>query len=581
MLSNVGWALALAVVAPLQSGGAQAASVSRGDRYGVATPNAHATEMAAKVLDDGGNAIDAAIVAALMISVTEPQSAGLGGGGFAIVRSGKGEVKAVDFRERAPAASDRLMYVKAREAFRLQLTEQAKSAGVADIDNYVQQRLASYKPSRDGGLAVGIPGTVSGLAEMHKRWGKLDWDDLVELVADFADEGFSIGYRVADAAERRSSCLTRYDATVWLDEHGKPLRAGHRVRLKGMAKALHEIADNPRNFYRGWIANDIIDAAKKHGGILTKADLAGYKTYVTDALKTQYRQHTLYGMPLPSSGGVIVEQILTMLDAALPERVLWGSGRFWHSYVEASRLAFRDRAQHLGDPRFVTVPLQKLRDPAYLMRQGRQIDEFSRLKVEAPKAAADEAENTAHLSVMTAAGDAVSMTFTVNYGFGSCVVAPKSQIVLNDEMDDFVAEPGVPNAYGLVGNAANEVAPGKTPLSSMSPTLVTKDGRLVGAVGSPGGPTIISNVAQLLLAKLRYGIAAKQLGLLPKVHHQWMPDVVMVEQGATEAVSESLQALGHPTRQIGSYGNFQAVFIEPEGIVAVSDPRGEGKAQAR
>ena len=527
-----------------------------------ATAHPLASEAAAAVLRDGGNAVDAAVAAAFVLSVVEPESSGLGGGGFALVHlAGEGRTVALDFREVAPAAARPDMFAGPRP-------EGAPS------------------PSLDGGTSVAVPGAVKGYAELARRYGTLPLARLVEPAARIAERGFAVGGHYLRAATTRQACLSSRPAAAraflvpGADGKPSPPPPGHRLRQPELARTLRLLGRDPEAFYRGPLAARIALAAQADGGGLTAADLAAYRVRERTPLSGSYRGYRILSMPLPSSGGVIVVGLLQALEHEDPRAGGYRPERFLHAMVEIEKQLYARRAL-LGDPAFVpgAAPLvERLVSPDEDAALDRAVGQRA-AAVEAPPPP-QESSQTSHLSVIDGKGNAVSLTTTVNYSFGSCVVVPGAGFVLNDQMNDFDAAPGVPNAYGAVGTGANSPAPGKIPLSSMAPTLVLDPaGKLWLAVGSPGGTTIPTTVAQVISHLVDDGMSLSQAVSTPRLHHQWRPDAIQIEPGGLEAeTAHALVQRGHELLQRPrAWGNAQAVRVTPEGWrEAASDASGEG-----
>lgn len=523
-----------------------------------------ASEAGLLMLQQGGNAIDAAVASAFAISVVEPFSAGIGGGGFLLLYdAATEEVRSLDFRERAPQAATETMYL--------------------DESGEPQSRA-----SLDGHRAVGVPGTVAGLRQLHQRYGNLPWQTVIEPALRLAEEGFAVHQRFVDAVERRQEVLLANPAAreVFTRE-GEFYQVGERWRQPQLAATLRRLAENPRDFYEGEIAAAIAADMAASGGLVTEQDLAAYEPIWRDPLCGAFREFEVCAMGPPSSGGVHLLQILNLIGdrnlAALglhhPDTV--------HFLAEAMRIAYADRAEYLGDPDFVEVPVEALISVAYAQYRRPQIDEdratpSSQVTAVNPSQLMNlqESAETSHLTVVDGDRNSVSLTFTVNGGFGAGVVAEGTGILLNNEMDDFAIAPGVANLYGLVGGEANAIAPGKTPLSSMTPTIVLQDNQLRLALGSPGGSTIITTVLQVLLNVLVYELDVATAIAAPRFHHQWLPDRLILQEGgfAPETV-ETLRQRGHEIEQWQGWGNANAIVVLPDQTLAgAADPRGEGAA---
>jgi gamma-glutamyltranspeptidase/glutathione hydrolase len=519
-----------------------------------------------QMLKAGGNAVDAAVAATFAISVTEPYSAGIGGGGFLLLRSGQtGAIKALDFRERAPLAATRNMYLDAQGKVR---------------PNF----------STDGYLAVGVPGTVAGLYEVHRQYGKLPWKTVVQPAIALAEQGFLVSPRMAGAIARQKTLQQNPAARRIFTRNSKLLQVGETLIQKDLAKTLQAIAQNPQSFYQGWIAQAIVQDMKANGGLITLQDLKQYRPIWREAVCGTFHMARVCSMPPPSSGGVHLLQMLNMIGDTDLKGWGWHSPDVLHLLIETMRIAYADRAKYLGDPDFVKVPVAALISPAYAQQRRQEID-LQKARPSNQVKDADpalmqrlnqykESGDTSHLSVVDKLGNAVSLTFTVNLSFGAGVVTPGTGIVLNNEMDDFAAAPDVPNAFGLVGGDANEIAPSKTPLSSMTPTIVTEKGQLRLVTGSPGGSTIITTVLQIVLNVLVYGMDVQRAVASPRLHHQWLPDQVMVEAfGFDPLTLKELQRRGQRIQERSGWGNANAIVKTSEDTLeGAADPRGEGAA---
>jgi gamma-glutamyltranspeptidase / glutathione hydrolase len=534
-------------------------------RGAVATAHPAASEAAAQVLRDGGNAVDAAVAAAFALSVVEPQSSGLGGGGFALVYLAReGKVVALDFREVGPAASR--------------------------PDMFAGEPRDGPRPSLDGGPSVAVPGAVKGYAELARRFGKLPLTRLVEPAARLAERGVPVNLHYARAARARLACLaSRPDAArtfLARGPDGEPAAPdpGWRLVQPDLARTLRTLGRTPEAFYRGSLAERIARAARAAGGGLATEDLAAYRVRERPPLEGRYRGHRVVSMGLPSSGGAIVIGLLQALERFDPRDGGYRPERFLHAYAELSKRLYARRAL-LGDPAFVPEAAAEVEDlvsPAAAARLAGEVGD--RAAAVAAPAPPRETSQTSHVSVVDADGNAVALTTTVNFYFGSCLVVPGAGFLLNDEMDDFDAAPGVPNVFGAVGTGRNAPGPGKVPLSSMSPTLVfDPGGKLWLAAGAPGGTTIPATVVQVISHLVDDGMTLAQAVAVPRIHHQWQPDAIQVEPGGLEAETvRALRARGHAiTFRERPFANPQAVRISPEGWrEAASDPSGEGAPAA-
>ncbi len=537
-------------------------STAASPRGAIATAHPLASEIGAAMLRTGGNAADAAVAAAFALSVVENQSSGIGGGGFALVWDAKErKVHALDFREVAP--------------------------GRARPDMFLKDGAPQPKRSLDGGLAVAVPGAVRGYAELARRFGTKPLGELVSPAAALADKGFRVGRPYAEAAALRRECLAadRAAAQEFLGKRsgGKPapFLPGTVLVRRDLARTLRAIGRGGADaFYRGALAQKIVEAVRARGGVLSAEDLARYAVRERSPLEGRYRDRKVVSFPPPSSGGAILIALLQALEGEDPRAGGYRPEKFLHAMIELEKRLYARRAD-LADPAFapsVAKVVEEMLAPAAAAALRAQVGERSTPAAEIP---VRESPHTTHISVVDAEGNAVAMTTTVNYYFGSCVVVPGTGILLDDEMDDFDAAPGVANAYGLAGKGLNAPQPGKVPLSSMAPTFLfdAKD-RLELVVGTPGGSTIPTTVAQVIVHWVDDGMRIDEALGAPRLHHQLQPDVVMVEPNGLEAATaQALEARGHvlraPPRPLG---NAQAVRIEWETGLreAASDPRFEG-----
>lgn len=540
-----------------------------GLRHAVAAAAPEASDAGLRVLEEGGNAADAMVTASFVMAVVRPQSTGIGGGGFALYHDARSRTQtALDGRERAPAGATETMYLDSRGN--------------------------PTRDSLDGPRAAGVPGLVAMLWELHQRHGSgaLTWARLVQPAIDLAEEGFPVPPSLARAIANRREVLQRHPASRDLFmPKGRPLQAGDIFRQPGLGRTLRAIAREGRaGFYAGTVAAELSFKTRAAGGVLTQEDLAAYAVVERQPLRTTYRRREVVTMPPPSSGGVALIQMLNVLST-------WEEGlgqlRFHspdhlHVLAETMKRAFADRAEHLGDPDFVAVPVARLTGVPYALelRRGIAMDRAMpsrELRAGLP-AGPLEREHTTHISVIDAHGNAASSTQTVNTDLGSGFVAGDTGVLLNNEMDDFASKPGSPNVYGLVQGRQNAIAAGKRPLSSMTPTFVLHDGRVILVVGSPGGPRIINTVLQVVSNVVDFDLPLDQAVAAPRVHHQWLPDELLVEAGLPTRTIAALGARGHVVRVLEGrgMGDVQAIGVRPSGArVAVSDPRAEGRPAAR
>ncbi|PIG92015.1 gamma-glutamyltransferase [Gloeocapsopsis sp. IPPAS B-1203] len=523
-----------------------------------------ASEAGVEILRKGGNAVDAAVATTFAISVVEPFSAGIGGGGFLLLHQPGKESKALDFRERAPLKATRNMYLDA----------QGKVRPNASIDGY---------------LSVAVPGTVAGMYQVHRQYGKLPWATLIAPAIRYARDGFVVSQRYTSAAESRQEAILANPAARQIFTRDRRMyQPGERLIQRDLAATLQSIAKNPQSFYTGNIARAIASDMARNGGLISLEDLRTYRPIWRTPVCGDFRNYRICSMPPPSSGGVHLLQILNIIGNTNLRSLGWRNPDALHLMVEAMRIAYADRSEYLGDPDFVKVPVAQLtsRDYATQRRQEIRMDTVRRSSEVKPVdrqtllryIKGKESSETSHLTVIDPQRNAVSLTFTINYGFGSGVVTPGTGILLNDEMDDFAAAPGVPNAYGLVGGDANAIAPRKTPLSSMTPTIVTENNRLRMAVGAPGGSTIITTVLQIILNALEYGMDTGSAVAAPRIHHQWLPDELRIEPfGLDYATIAELCRRGHKIEERSTWGNANAIVVTPDNTLeGAADPRGEG-----
>lgn len=552
---------ALVVFLILSLGSCDTVKVSTWYQKGaLATAAPLATDIGLQVLDDGGNAFDAAVAVGFALAVVHPEAGNIGGGGFALVREGAGgKVRSLDFRETAPRAATEGMYL--------------------DEDSSVIDGASTV-----GAPASGVPGTVAGLYRLWQAYGSLAWEDLVTPAAALADTGFIVDDYLAASFVEYAAALQQFEETgsVFFPE-GRRLEAGDRLVQKDLAATLRLIsAAGPDGFYGGETADLIVATMEKYGGLITRADLDSYEAIWREPVHFTFDSLDIYSMAPPSSGGLIMGQILGLLEPFSFAPYTADSPDYIHLFVEAARLAFADRAEHLGDPAFWDIP-QGLLDSAYLARRRALIDQTRAVGSEAVRPGSPqrgESEQTTHYSICDADGNMVAVTYTLNTGYGSKLVVGGAGFLLNNEMDDFVAKPGVPNTYGLVGGEANRIEPGKRMLSSMTPTLILKEGKPYLAIGSPGGSKIITAVAQAIINFTRFDMGLADAVAQPRFHHQWLPDVLYYEQGGYDiTVVQDLIRRGHHVTDREAYGDVQAVHVNDAGLMtAASDPRKRGTA---
>lgn len=532
------------------------------ERGAVATVNALATQAGMEVLANGGNAVDAAVAAAFALGVVDGHNSGVGGGAFVLVRTADGKLIALDGRETAPAKATR--------------------------DMFIRNGVAETQLSQVGALASGVPGSVMAYERVIALAGAKPFAESIQPAIHLAEKGFAIdrlyAARLAGSADR----LAQFPGSraVLLQPDGQPWPEGHTLIQTDLAKTLKGIAlEGSHYFYQGSFARAVDSWMQHNGGLLSKEDFARYQTIERPPIRFDYRGFQLVSFPPPSSGGIHVAQILGMLEKyTLAE--LNESDRY-HVLGEAMKLAFADRAYWLGDPDFTRVP-PELIDKAYLSRQAARIDLSRVITVEThgdPRQTPSSSDpvndatdlflkHTTHIAAADYAGNWVAITTTVNTDFGSKVIIPGTGVIMNNQMDDFSTQPGVPNAYGLVGAEANSIQPGKRPLSSMSPTLVIKDGNPMMTLGAAGGPTIITQVVQTLINTLDLKLPLDQALSKSRIHQQWRPDSLFVEGNLPADIRAELEKKGHLLKELGPYGSTQAILMGQDGkLIAVSEPR--------
>ena len=532
----------------------------------VVCTSAPACDAGAAILARGGNAVDAAVATAFALAVTHPSAGNIGGGGFMIVRSAKGVATAFDYRETAPAASTRTMYLR---------------------DGKIDISLTNA-----GYLAPGVPGTVRGLALAHKRFGTLPWKELVMPAVLLAENGLTVSAALARSLnEQLAGTMGRFPASV--AAYGKPgggtWAEGDRLTLKDLGRTLRAIAvDGPDAFYKGWIADRIADDMAANGGLITKADLAKYAAKERKPVRGTYGPFEVISMPPPSSGGVALIEMLNILEPFHLKSKGRGSAESLHLQVEAMRRGYLDRARYLGDPDFTAVPVGMLISKDHARTLASSIDPSRATKsvdlgTDLVAATAHESDETTHFSVIDRNGMAVASTYTLEGGFGSRAVVKGTGFLLNNEMGDFNKDPGVTDVNGNIGTPPNLIDPGKRMLSSMTPTMVTRSGKVVLITGSPGGRTIINTVLSVVLGVTEFGLNVREAVDAPRMHHQWLPDTVTIEKaGASDEVVEKLRAMGHTVKVGGDQGDANSIFVDEKGVAWGANDRrtADGKASA-
>ncbi len=522
-----------------------------------------AAQIGGDVLRQGGNAIDAAVATGFALAVTYPRAGNLGGGGFMVVHlAARNEDIAIDYRETAPAAATRDMF----------LGPDGKP------DN---------AKSRDSALGIGVPGSVAGFALALEKYGSGRFT-LAQLLAPsiaLARDGFVLTDDMADTLPQWYRRLAKWPGSVKVFSRpdGTSLRDGDKFVQPDLATTLSAIAEQgPRGFYEGPVAEKLVQGIRDAGGIMTTDDLKSYQAVTRTPVRGTYRGYELVSMPLPSSGGTVLIETLNILEGFRMGDLEQGSPASLHLLIEAMKRAYADRARYLGDPAFVNAPTNILLAKDYATRQRASIDPEHATPADKVTSALQprEGSNTTHFSVVDGQGNAVANTYTLNFSYGVGMVAEGTGVLLNNELDDFTPAPGASNAFGLIGYEANLPGPGKRPLSSMSPTVVLKDGKVVLVTGTPGGSRITSTVLQVIVNVLDYHMDVAAAVAAPRLHHQWMPDEVIVEPGFAPDVLEGLQARGHNVRESMGYSSANSILVTPSGLIGAPDPRTRGAEAA-
>ena len=541
--------------------GAPAWATATGKQGMVASEHPLASEAGVEVLRNGGNAVDAALTTALAVCVLNASSCGIGGGGFALIYlADQKKTVALDYRETAPAAASR--------------------------DMYIRDGKLDAQASRRGGLAVAVPGEVAGVAELAKKYGTMPLAKLFEPAIRLARDGYPAGKHLAATIAQHQDAIRKSPglAANFLGPEGKPPAEGETIRQPELARTLQRIADEgPQAFYGGEIAKAIVHAARSADGILSEDDLKSYRPVWREPIELSFGGYDIHAMPPPSSAGVVLEVLGIVRNDDLSQ-LGHNAPAYLHLLAEAMKDSFADRAEFYGDPIATSVPIPRLLSNQNTDRLRRRIlPSGVRLWTQYGSSSAltktPPADNgTSHLSVIDAHGNAVACTTTINTAFGSMVVAGDTGIILNNEMDDFSAQPGAPNVYGLIGTEANSIAPGKRPLSSMSPTIATRDGKAFLALGGSGGPFILSGTLQVLLNSVVFDQSAGDAVAAPRIHHQWIPAVLAAEEALPAVTREALGKLGHRVHTVPEMGAVQLIRRRGEVLEGAADPRKHGGA---
>ncbi len=521
----------------------------------VVTSHFLATESALDVLKEGGNAIDAAVTAAFSLAVTQPRSGNIGGGGFMVISSEeKDEVVAIDYREKAPSK--------------------------ATVDMFLDEKGdADSNKSRYSHLAAGVPGTVAGLAMALEKYGTISLQEAMAPAIKLAEEGFIVTPRFSKGLKDKEERLAKWESSkkIFYKEDGSFYEPGDLFVQKDLAETLKRIsAEGYKEFYEGKTAELLVAEMAKHGGLISMEDMKNYSPVMRTPVHGNYRGYDVYSMSPPSSGGAHVVQILNILEGYDIAASGHNSSSTIHLMAEAMKRAYADRSLYLGDEDFVEIPLKGITSKKYAeeLRAGIDTDKATESKTIAPgKPQPYESNETTHFSIVDKFGNAVSNTYTINFSYGSGIVVEGAGFLLNNEMDDFSSKPGVPNAYGLLGGEANKVEPNKRMLSSMSPTIVKKDGKNFLLTGSPGGSRIITTTLQVIMNVIDHGLNVQSAVAAPRVHHQWMPDEIRIEEGLSLDTIKALEAKGHTIKQKSSMGAIQSILIKDGMMYGGADPR--------
>ena len=521
----------------------------------VATQEALASDIGLKILKDGGNAVDAAVAVGFALAVTLPRAGNIGGGGFMMIYDAKqGKTVALDYREKAPSSASRDMYL--------------------DKDGNAVSDLSRYH-----GLAVGVPGTVAGLLKALDNHGTMSRGQVMAPAIALAENGIEVTAGLSESLEALSDRLQKWPSTkkIFFKPDGSAYQPGELLRQPELAKSLKLIAAKGADgFYKGETARKLVKAVNEAGGNMSLQDLANYRAIARVPVKGDYRGYEIVSMPPPSSGGIHIVQILNILEGYPLKDYGQNSAQTIHLMSEAMQLAYADRAEYLGDSDFIDVPASGLTSQAYADKLRSLINPNKATPAATIKANNPlpyESDQTTHFSIVDKDGNAVANTYTLNFSYGTGLVAEGTGILLNNEMDDFSAKPGVPNGYGLIGGDANAVEPNKRPLSSMSPTLVFKDSKPYIVTGSPGGSRIITTVTQVISNVIDHDMNIAEATHAPRIHDQWLPDEIRIEKALNVDTIKKLESMGHKVSPQAAMGSTQSIMITPNGVYGSSDPR--------
>jgi gamma-glutamyltranspeptidase/glutathione hydrolase len=524
----------------------------------VVGPERLASEIGYAILQQGGNAVDAAVATGFALAVTYPRAGNLGGGGFMLIHlADENKQVFIDYREMAPGRAQRDMYL---DEF-------------GDVDR--QRLYFSY-------LSAGVPGTVAGLLHALENYGTMSVRQVLQPAVDLALKGIPVSFALNQELNSRKERLLADPgaASTYLVE-GEAPQLGVNFRQSDLGQVLKSIRDNGRSgFYEGWVAKTIAQAMAESGGIITEGDLKNYRVVEREPVRGTFRGYEVVSAPPPSSGGTHIIQMLNILEPFDLQAMGHNSAEYIHHVIEAMKIAYADRAAHMGDPDFSPVPVEQLLSKDYAAKVRGDIDPArarAAVEIQAGEFSDTESLDTTHFSVADTLGNVVSNTYTLNFSYGSHIVVPGTGVLLNNEMADFMTKPGTPNAFGLIESQANEITAGKRPLSSMSPTLVFKDGQPWLATGSPGGSLIISTVMQTILNAMAFDMNIAAAGGAARVHHQWMPDTLRIENGVSKDTVDKLKAMGHPVDEnVRTLGRTQSIMIQDGWFLGASDTRRPG-----
>lgn len=528
------------------------------DSVMVVTAHPEATRVGVEILKQGGNAYDAAIAVHFALAVVYPEAGNIGGGGFMVTRTHDGKYDCLDFRETAPSSSNKDMYL--------------------DSAGGVNSNLSTI-----GHLACGIPGSVYGMKMIHEKYGSMEWKKLVEPSIKLAKKGFRLTKKWANNLNKNAPIFKKLNNENKYLLKAEKWKVGDLITQFDLGQTLERIAnEGPDEFYNGKTSELLIEEMKRGGGIISKEDLKNYKAIWREPVVKKIDEYNIISMPPPSSGGIALIQMISLINSLNLKRYNFLSVDYIHLLAEIEKLAYADRSKYLGDPDFIDIPINQLLSNEYLSEQVKQINPgvITPSKNISPGNLYQESEQTTHFSIVDSRGNAVSLTTTLNSGFGAKIFVTGAGFLLNNEMDDFSSKPGVANQFGLIGDSANAIEPGKRMLSSMTPTIIEKNNKLFLVTGSPGGATIITSVLQTALGVMYYNMNIQESINAPRFHHQWLPDILYLEKGRFDSMTvNNLKQMGYMIEQREPIGRVDAILIHENGkIEGGADPRGDDKA---